>query len=63
MAALRRLFANGQSTPALAGKLETAVNDVLREAEELCWLLRAHREKREHRNSAETDTRKDMSDA
>jgi hypothetical protein len=46
MHALRRLFANGSSTPALAGELEIAMTDVLREADELCSLLRKHRERR-----------------
>jgi hypothetical protein len=60
MDALRRLFANGHSTSALAGELEIAVNDVLREAEELCWLLRKYREKRQSGSVANGDALKGM---
>ena len=38
---------NGHTKPVLADELETAVNKVLREAEELCLLLRKRREERE----------------
>ena len=44
MRTLRGIFANGHSAPLLADKLEIAVNDVARQAEELCWLLRKRRE-------------------
>ena len=47
MSALRSVFANGRTKPALSDELETAVNDVLREAEELCRLLRDRRERRQ----------------
>jgi hypothetical protein len=63
MDALRRLFANGSSTPALAGELEIAVNDVLREAEELCWLLRKRRERRDGGSAPNGDALKEMRDA
>ena len=43
MRPLRGLFA-GQSAPVSAERLEIAVNDVVKQAEELCWLLRNHRE-------------------
>ena len=46
MGALQRLFANGQAKPAIPDKVELAVNEVLREAEELCRLLRNRRESR-----------------
>jgi len=42
MSALRRLFANGQPKPAPTDKVEAAVNEVLKEAEELRRLLRQH---------------------
>ena len=63
MDALRRLFANGSSTPVLPGELEMAVNDVLREAEELCWLLRKRRERREVGSAANGDMLKGIRDA
>ena len=44
MVAIYRLFPNGHSKPVLSDKVEIAVNDVLREAEELCQLLRKRRE-------------------
>jgi len=44
MGALQRLFANGHAKPALSDEVETAVNEVLREAEELCRVLRTRRE-------------------
>jgi hypothetical protein len=44
MRALRGLFANGQSAPVSADKLDVAVNEVVRQAEELCCLLRKRRE-------------------
>ena len=47
MVAIYRLFPNGHSKPVLSDKVEIAVNDVLREAEELCQLLRKRREKRD----------------
>ncbi len=46
MNALRRAFANGHTKPALPDKLEIAVNEVLREAEELCRMLRKRGERR-----------------
>lgn len=59
MDALRRLFANGHSTPPLAGELEIAVNDVQREAEELCRVLRKRRERHQ---SGSVDTLKALSE-
>ena len=44
MQTLRGLFSNGHSPPLLADKLEIAVSDVMRQAEELCCLLRMRRE-------------------
>lgn len=44
MSALQRLFTNGQTNPARSDEVEMAVNGVLREAEELCRLLRTRRE-------------------
>ena len=49
MGALQWWFANGHSKPLLSDEVETAVNEVLREAEELCRLLRNRRERREAR--------------
>jgi len=46
MGALQRLFTNGRAKPVPHDEVETAVNDVLREAEELCRLLRTRRERR-----------------
>jgi hypothetical protein len=63
MDALRRLFASAHTTPALAGELEIAVHDVLREAEELSWLLRKHREKRQSGSHANGDAPKGSCDA
>ena len=45
MSALHRLFANNPSKAALPVELEAAVNEVLREAEELCRLLRSQRDR------------------
>jgi hypothetical protein len=42
-----RKVANGRAKPALPDEVEIAVNEVLREAEELCRLLRKRRERRE----------------
>ena len=47
MSALRSVFANGRTKPVLSDELESAVNEVLREAEELCRLLRERRERRQ----------------
>ena len=47
MGALQRLFTKGHSKPVLTDKVEIAVNDVLREAEELCRLLRKQRQNRD----------------
>jgi hypothetical protein len=44
MSPLQRLFANGHAKPARSEEVETAVSEVLREAEELCQLLRVRRE-------------------
>jgi hypothetical protein len=49
MGTLQRMFANGHSKPVLPDEVETAVNEVLREAEELCRLLRERRQRRENR--------------
>lgn len=62
MDALRRLFANGSSTPASSGKLEMAMNDVLREADELCRLLRKRRERRDDGTPTNGDALKGMHD-
>ena len=63
MHALRRLFANDSASPVLAGKLDTAVNDVLREAEELCCLLRRRREGLKVDATPKPITLNDMSNA
>jgi hypothetical protein len=47
MVAIHRLFTNGHSKTELSEEVEIAVNGVLREAEELCQLLRKRREKQE----------------
>ena len=48
MSALRRVFSNGHSKPALLpDEVETAVKEVLREAEELCRALRKRRQRQE----------------
>jgi hypothetical protein len=60
MGALRKLFANGHSTPALTFELEIALNDVVREAEELRCLLR---KRREDRSTAKANPHKGLSDA
>jgi hypothetical protein len=46
MSPFQKLFANGHSSSGLSDEVETAVNEVLREAEELCRLLRSRREAR-----------------
>ena len=45
MSALQELFVNGHSKSGVSDDVETAVNEVLREAEELCRLLRTRRER------------------
>jgi hypothetical protein len=44
MGPLQRLFADSQSFRALPPEVESAVNEVLKEAEELCSLLRHRRD-------------------
>jgi hypothetical protein len=44
MRTLRGLFSSVHSRPLLADKLEIAVSDVVRQADELCWVLRKRRE-------------------
>jgi len=44
MSALQRLFSSDCAKPARSDDVETAVNGVLREADELCRLLRKRRE-------------------
>ena len=63
MGVWRRMFVNGHSSPALDGELEIALNDVLREAEELCWLLRKRRERREGGSVTKTGLYKRIGDA
>lgn len=46
MSAFQKLFANGASKAGLSNEVEMAVNEVLREADELCRLLRSRRERR-----------------
>jgi hypothetical protein len=52
MGALQRLLTNGETKPALPDEVESAVNGVLREAEELCRVLRHRRERRRTRADA-----------
>jgi len=47
MSTLRNMFANDLTRPAVPDKLETAVNEVLREAEALCRVLRERRERQQ----------------
>lgn len=44
MSTLQRLFSNDCTKPARSDEVEIAVNGVLREADELCRLLRKRRE-------------------
>jgi hypothetical protein len=53
MGALQRLFVNGHAKPAVPDEVESAVNGVLREAEELRRLLRDRRERRRERADTE----------
>ena len=45
MRALQRLFTNGRAKPSVSDEVETAVIEVLREADDLCRLLRKRRER------------------